>query len=65
MARNHEVRSASHALKSAAMWVGGISLAITALPALGIVAVFMGLFAPAVVPFLLVEGVSEAKFAHT
>lgn len=62
--QEEQARSPSHALKSISIWVGCISLAITALPALGVVAVFMVLFAPFVLPFMLAEAVSEVQYAH-
>ena len=64
MARREEKKVVSPWLKKTAIVVASVSLGAVVLPALGIVAVFMALFAPAVVPFILSEGVADAHHAH-
>jgi len=64
MARQQQKTEASPLLKRVATVVGSVSLLAVTLPALGIVAVFLALWSPVIVPFVLAEGVSDAKYAH-
>jgi len=64
MARRETKKVASPRLKKSAIVIASVSLGAILVPALGIVAVFMALFAPAVLPFILTEGAVDAHYAH-
>ena len=65
MARQQQNKEASPLLKRVATVVGSVTLLSVTLPALGLIAVFLALWSPVIVPFVLAEGVTDAKHAHS
>ena len=65
MARQQQRKEAGPLLKKVATVVGSVTLLSVTLPALGLVAVFLALWSPVIVPFVLAEGMTDAKYAHS